>query len=814
MTTVFKKQLLAGLLSALCATSSGLILAQPDRTSFVLAPFMQRAYEAEARQDWAEVRRQAEQALRRAPDHVDARLLLINAMLGMGNYKQAEAETLLLPSEQQAQRLSEARARWATEAIPPLEQMMAWRSQMAEGDWLQLMQSHLLSLAQREGLPAALRRTVDVLETTWHETLVNQMIEFIAADSALDDVLNLMQAQPQPERRLAVAQALILRLIFLERNEQAKQLVLDTWPLQSMPEDYKSYLVELALLTDDVALMSQPGLRDEAFCLDSVAWVGARDPVQAGQLLARCDQDLDTERWRYLASLYNPGLLSALSAPALEQDNTVIEPAATGLAETLELEAQQRLAQRRQDAVDAAYRGECELAPDTELDSVRDEVSAICLRQSMPGVASVYFERVLTDARHPRRPQLLREAAYNAYQAGDYQQALMYWQQISALSDTVLTADEQRAIEATRAAQAAAVAPVVNAGDVAPGSSLDNLRALASADPQLYGLELGLRLSGNDDATVRAESIVWLESARERDPYDFRIPETLAYRYHEIAVPGEAIINAERAIDAMDTSLAVGGVSSAELDVREFSLRRTHQYLTQRNRFYLGGSWSRFGALDAIGASPRNSSFQIASFEHLLGEYPDQAGRQLGVYGRVLGSGTEHQRYFENPALGLGLRWKPWGSQNVNLFAELFEPDNGDTDLMLRASASLLDSGDLRDDWRPQENSWQWQSLYLDAAWFARADTYQLYASYSRGIDFKLESRPHLLSPYVTLWSGYTRDFSDTAAGMGIRYRHWLREDAYNAWRNRIDIRFELYRSVAGDRRNNNGWRIQTEWML
>jgi len=120
----------------------------------------------------------------------------------------------------------------------------------------------------------------------------------------------------------------------------------------------------------------------------------------------------------------------------------------------------------------------------------------------------------------------------------------------------------------------------------------------------------------------------------------------------------------------------------------------------------------------------------------------------------------------------------------------------------------------LRDDWRPQENSWQWQSLYLDAAWFTRADTYQLYASYSRGIDFKLESRPHLLSPYVTLWSGYTRDFSDTAAGMGIRYRHWLREDAYNAWRNRIDVRFELYRSVAGDRRNNNGWRIQTEWML
>jgi hypothetical protein len=813
MTSVFKKQLLASVLSALCATSSGLILAQPDRTSFVVAPFMQRAYEAEARQDWAEVRRQAEQALRRAPDHVDARLLLINAMLGMGNYEQAEAETLQLPSEQQAQRLSEARARWATEAIPPLEQMMAWRSQMAEGDWLQLMQSHLLSLAEREGSPAALRRTVDVLETTWHETLVNQMIEFIAADSAMDDVLNLMQAQSQPQRQIALAQALILRLIFLERNEEAKRLILNTWSLQTMPEEYKSYLVELAQLTDDVMLMSQPDLRDEAFCLDSVAWVAERDPEQAGQLLAQCDRSLDAERWQYLASQYNPGLLPSVSAPLAEQDPAVIDSPGVELELMLEAEARQRLAQRRQDAVDAAYRGECELAADTELDSVRDEVNAICLRQSLPGVASVYFELVLADEQHPRRSQLLREAAYNAYQAGDYQQALMYWQQVSAMSDT-LTADEQRAIEATRAAQAAALAPVVNPDDIAPASSINELRALANAEPQLYGLEFGLRLSGNDDPAVRAESIGWLESARERDPYDFRIPETLAYRYHEIAAPAEAIVNAELAIDAMDTSLAVGGVSSAELDVREFSLRRTHQYLTQRNRFYFGGSWSRFGALDAIGASPRNSSFQIASFEHLLGEYPDQAGRQLGVYGRVLGSGTEHQRYFENPALGLGLRWKPWGSQNVNLFAELFEPDNGDTDLMLRASASLLDSGDLRDDWRPQENSWQWQSLYLDAAWFARADTYQLYASYSRGIDFKLESRPHLLSPYVTLWSGYTRDFSDTAAGMGIRYRHWLREDTYNAWRNRIDIRFELYRSVSGDRRNNNGWRIQTEWML
>jgi adsorption protein A len=348
-----------------------------------------------------------------------------------------------------------------------------------------------------------------------------------------------------------------------------------------------------------------------------------------------------------------------------------------------------------------------------------------------------------------------------------------------------------------------------------PQINLSQLRSLTRRQPQAYGLELGLRLSGADSREERDESIPWLEAAALRDPYDFRIPETLAYRYHEDGQPALAMTSARLAVDSMYTELDVNEAVSEDLQEREYSLRRTHQFLAQRNRLYVGTTWSRFGVPSAIGAATGDSAFQIASFEHLLGDQPTTAGRQLGIYGRALSSSASHGRYFSDPALGVGLRWKPWGTTNLNTFAEIYSPARGSTDLMLRTSASLLDAGDLRDDWRPLDNRWHWQSLYLDAAYFVRADDYQLYASYIRGYDFRLPDRvPHALAPYVTVYSGHSRSFSDTGAGLGLRYRRWFAEDRYNAWRNRVDLRLELNRSLAGDRRDTNGWRIVMEWQL
>jgi len=821
----------------------GSLVAQPDRASFVTAPYIERARQAGEEGDWPEVVRYSEQALRRAEGLVEARELLIRGLIGLREYVRAEQQSLLLPRARRDANLAALRQAWIEHGSPGADALLRWRGHMPASDWEQTVQTVAFRQQQRTGNERAAGLLTTLYEQTGDPAVARLATTYLATQSPTPeerDMLLLLQRRDeldgdQAERLSHVLVALghteqamqllrdgvdsgaawydgfraglLGRLIFEQRLSLAKDVIQLAWDRDNMPAPVRSQLVELAMATEDTGLMAQPDLRPPEQCLDSVAWLGERDPGAAGQLLTACEENLDPRRWQYLASLYNPDLL-----PSLPGEPTPAEREALAAAEA-EFRRRDRAlarAQRLQDAVDDAYRGQCQVPDDAEYDPVRNEIRAICLRDEMPGAASVYFEQVLRDEAHPRRGQLLREAAYNAYQAGGYEASINYWRQV----DEPLTGREQNALDATREALEAARRGPAD-GEVSPALSLAELRVLARQQPGAHGLELGLRLAGADNGEEREAAIAWLEQAARRDPYDFRIPETLAYRYHEAGRPAEARTQARRAVDSMYTDLAVDETTSEELRGREFALRRTHEFLTQRNRLYVGTTWSRFGVPSAIGAQTGDSAFQLASFEHLLGDEPTTAGRQLGLYARALSSSASHDRIFHDPAWGVGLRWKPWGRANVNTFAEIFRPSDGDTDLMLRTSANLLDGGALRDDWRPLENGWHWQSLFLDAAYFIRANDYQLYASYIRGYDFRLsETRPHALAPYVTFFSGQSNDFSDTGAGLGLRYRHWFSGDRYNAWRNRVDLRFELSRSVAGDRRNTDGWRIIMEWQL
>ncbi len=848
-----RRFVIPGIFLVLVSIHGADVVAQPDRTAFAIAPLMQRAYQAEAARNWSEVLRVTERVLGMADQNTEARQMRIRALLEYGRFAEAETESHLLPDALQQTTLREVRQQWVERSQPAAGDFARWHAETEDGQWLVWVSNAAFQIEQDNNTQATTDFLQSLLQLTddWRvarllttymagagmagagdlatqrdallllqrndglgEIEAEQLGQVLASLGQVDEARDLLALEPGQPWQASLRRGLLERLIFLAEYTAAKTIILAEWSLGELPDAMRDQLIELAILTEDTTLMAQPDLRPAGQCLDSVAWIAAREPDTAGELLTHCDRTLDEQRWAYLASLYNPALLPPSIATGFSEEQLEEQRVEQAAAEArLQREQEtQRVAQRLQDTLDAAYQGACVLPTDAELDVIREEVNAICLSQNLPGAASVYFERVLRNTGNPRRQQLLREAAYNAYQAGDYDLGIAYWQQVT----DPLTADEQAALAATEAARAASADAVPDGSDVQGVTmTLDELRSAAAEAPRLYGLELGLRLSGHEQQAQRESAIPWLEAAARQDIHDFRITETLAYRYAERGDPAAAMVSARRAIDGMDTSLAVGDASPAQLVEREFALRRTHQFLSQRNRLYVGAAWSRFGALDAIGAEPADSAFQIVSFEHLLGEHPTIAGRQLGVYARVLGSSDSRTRYFDNPAWGLGLRWKPLGEQNLNLFAELFQPDNGRTDLMLRASTSLLDGAQLRDDWRPLENRWHWQTLYLDAAWFARADDYQLYGSYTRGLAFKLSDHtPHTVSPYLSAASGHSRSFSDTSAGAGLRYRFWFSEDTYNAWRNRVDVRLEVNRSVAGDRKNSNGWRLQTEWLL
>lgn len=816
------------------------VYAQPDRISFVTAPFMQRAYEAERAENWQAVIEATGQALNRADQLHEARILRLQAYLHLGQYRQAEADARLLPAGERESYLALVRNTWMEEGLPSAAALARWQADMSESDWLNLVQISSFRHEQSDGREAAgallneiyrLTASTAVAElnmTAYSESvspvLRYEFLEQEAESGQLSDEgarswanahldtnqLSLALRRIDTDRSAiwypAFRRGLLDRLIADGLDEAAKTVILRGWNWAEIPQDVRQSLAQLAMDTEDVTLMSRPDLRPQAVCMDSVVWLAERDSDQAGALLSTCDADVDSERWSYLASLYRPDLLPEIMPetvdPAAEQEALQL------LAEQQAVEARLREAQQIQDALDGAYQGQCDLSDDPLFDSIRDHVSAICLSEAAPGAAAIYYQRALaTVVDDENRQRLLREAAYNAYNANDFQLAMQYWQGVENPSS-----EDRGAISVTQAALDA-LELVDPSNIVYP--TVPQLIALAEENPRDYALELGVRLAGDEDEGLREQSINWLEQSRQYRPYDFRIPESLAYRYFESENAAAAAENARQAIDHMDTHLSVGEATPDNLTIRQFALRRTHQFLTQRNRWYIGSNWSRYGSVNGIGVNAADSAFQIASYEHLLGDQPTEAGRQLGIYGRALGSSNHNSDFFQNRSYGVGLRWKPIGNANFNTFVEYFWPDQGAEDILIRVAGSLFDGGKYQDDWRPLRSHWQWQSVYLDAVYYLKGEYSQLYGSYTRGIAYKLsDDTPHTLSPYVTVFSGRTDDYLDSAAGLGLRYRLWLDEDHYSAWRDRVDVRAEITHSFDGARRGSTGWRIISEFLL
>ncbi|MFN2288201.1 MAG: hypothetical protein ABR578_07700 [Chromatocurvus sp.] len=795
------------------------------------APFLERAERAAAQEDWPEVVRLTEHILYRFEGNQYARALLIQARINLGEFALAESETAFLDPDRRERLMQEIRQRWVAEKTPEASLLAEWKQQTNESEWLELVRTGVFRIEAREGRSASLRflnalnalvadnglrgLTLDYLAYAEDIALERSLLRELARNNQLETrnairlahLLTDSEATDEVERILrerseapwfsAFRQAHLDRLVGAKDYAAAIARILREWDWEEMPEAVRGQLVDLAFLAEDVDLVARPDLRPPEECLESVAWLGPRSPAHAESLLRTCNRSLDPDRWNFLASLYAPALA----------DPSILSPEEYARRQRAlrEAEAVMALRQREQDALDAAWEGTC---PDKQAFSgaIRDELLALCLRDTLPGAATVFFDRALADREHPRRERLLRAAAFSNYQAADFDASLAYWAQ---LDDP--TEEDERAIGATAAARSLLdVKP-----EDTPLLSLEALLSAAESAPDTYARELGMRLSGQADSELRQSAIPWLKRGRPHAPYDFRLPEALSYRYFEAGETELSTINAQSAIDGLDPALAVGPATPDELTQRQFSLRRSHQFMTQRNRLYVASTWARSGVPAAIGGEQTADVFQIINAEHLLGDAPTVSGRQLGIYARALSSNIRRDEFFADPAFGVGLRWKPIGERDINSYAEFFRSPDGRNDLMLRASAGLLNSGSVRDDWRAGKQHWTWQVLYLDGAYFVDSEIYQLFGSYQLGHDFKLSaSTPHTLSPYVTAFHGESNNFSDSVVGAGLRYRLWFSEDRYNAWRNRVDIRAEANYSVSGFQQGETGWRILLELML
>ena len=361
-------------------------------------------------------------------------------------------------------------------------------------------------------------------------------------------------------------------------------------------------------------------------------------------------------------------------------------------------------------------------------------------------------------------------------------------------------------------------------------------------DNPRYRADYGMRLAGSDDPALRRQSIPHLERSTRDLPEDYRLGETLALRYIEAEDSAAARKELRRVLD-VEQDLVDEGDEYGSLEARKYRQRRAHEALSRRDSITLASTWSPAGIStndnfrdNRQERRAASQNVQLAMWDHALGEEPSRNGSTLSVYGRVLFGGQSRTDYAQSMGTGIGLRYKPLGQANLNLYAELYHQrqiddehynglslgqllspskvgDNwGDlrgnaessNDLLLRATSSFLDQGDWRNDWRIDEDEWNERFLYLDAAWWTRAGDHQWLSRYQQGHAWKLRTdSPQSVMPYGFVEFS-SQDPSndwrqDARAGVGVRWQWWFDDDRYNAYRGSLKVRAEYQQSLGGN---------------
>ncbi len=468
-------------------------------------------------------------------------------------------------------------------------------------------------------------------------------------------------------------------------------------------------------------------------------------------------------------------------------------------------------------------------------------------------------------------------ASRSALNVGDSQTAETYWQQSTtrganewALGAAIADARGDHAQALQRQRQALQQAPdaghfyaasvtAQKAGDLPQSTAWLAEAVRREPNNPRYRADYGMRLAGAETREERATAVPYLQQATRDFPEDYRLGETLAWRYDETEDSASARKELRRVIDLEQNPVAADD-EDGSMEARRYRQRRAHETLSRRDSFTVASTWSPAGVStndflrpdDSEGSKrvTRSQNVQVAMWDHALGEEPSRAGSTLSVYGRMLFGGQGRSSYGETFATGVGLRYKPWGTANVNLYAEIYKQtgvsDDGSggmrlgqllspvkvwdqghdydrfgrtsTDYLLRATASFLDQGKYRNDWRVDENEWDERFLYLDAAWWTKAGDHQWLSRFQQGHAWKLPfSGAQTIMPYGFLEFA-SQDPSndwrqDLRTGVGLRWQWWYDEDRYNAYRSKLTVRTEYQQSLGGNLyEGGNGVLLGVEW--
>ncbi|BCL75561.1 phage receptor [Jeongeupia sp. HS-3] len=472
-----------------------------------------------------------------------------------------------------------------------------------------------------------------------------------------------------------------------------------------------------------------------------------------------------------------------------------------------------------------------------------------CYRETAPGLAQYSYEEARL---RQGGDAATRALAYQAFTTKDYPTALQAWQslptdelqpsELIAATNTALAAGDQ-----------AAAASWLDAYAGRGGSEDDQywwLRAQAETDDTLARADLERAIAIRQDARYYLrlaslqsadkqykEAIASLQQAEALDPDNPEHYATLGYAYwfagdtvksrealekahkaypDDTGVTQQLVYSSQRMVDNQSARAYAREViddldrydpqdKTDEILDQWFGFRRLHEDLGRRWTFSAGAfSGTNTGS---VGNSPEPGtafrSYSQVEAEYRLGDPAIRDGKTLAAYARIFaGSAGQGNTYdalpIYSPMLGVGLRWKPLRDWAFFLAAEAQTPLDhggaGETDYMLRASASLLNDGRFSDDWHESGRGWVAQNLYLDAAYYIKSERVAATADYRLSYHNKV-FRAQTVEPYAHVQynliqdDGASRDFR---GGIGVRWNFWYGESRYNAYPHKISVGVEF----------------------
>ena len=290
----------------------------------------------------------------------------------------------------------------------------------------------------------------------------------------------------------------------------------------------------------------------------------------------------------------------------------------------------------------------------------------------------------------------------------------------------------------------------------------------------------------------------YLEVALKARPDDEELIKQLAYTNQKLGKNTQAIEFAKEAIDNFDRYRS--SEITTEMKSQEFGMRRMHEDLERRWSFTADAmSGSQVTAAPNVGQPGVNyRSYSQAEAAYRLGDPAIDNGKTLSAYSRIFAGGGINNSALPiyAPMIAGGLRWKPLSDYVLNLAVEEQTPldrgQNTQTSLMVRASASLLNSGKYSDDWHPNGPGWMAQNLYLDAAHYLANSVTSLVADYRLSYHHKIEEG-QTIEPYAHVqWSSLNQaNGVDERLGLGARWNIWQGQSKYNAYPSKILVGLE-----------------------